>query len=132
MNKNHIHISCNTGLMVRPKTFPKQFFFMQTFSLSLPISGTSNKIYTESDEIKEDGIQNLEINENYETDESNLLKTPLDRGPYFDLTASKNITALVGKTAYLNCRVKNLGNKTVCIKCPHILCVCMCCILESV
>lgn len=35
------------------------------------------------------------------------------RGPYFDTNASKNITALLGKTAYLNCRVKNLSNKTV-------------------
>lgn len=35
------------------------------------------------------------------------------RGPYFDSSASKNVTALVGKTAYLNCRVRNLGNKTV-------------------
>ncbi|XP_041972674.1 lachesin-like isoform X3 [Aricia agestis] len=34
-------------------------------------------------------------------------------GPYFDLAASKNVTALLGKTAYLNCRVKNLGNKTL-------------------
>ncbi|KAG8238479.1 hypothetical protein J437_LFUL004942 [Ladona fulva] len=33
-------------------------------------------------------------------------------GPYFDTSASKNVTALVGKTAYLNCRVKNLGNRT--------------------
>uniref|UniRef100_A0A182X0F5 Ig-like domain-containing protein n=1 Tax=Anopheles quadriannulatus TaxID=34691 RepID=A0A182X0F5_ANOQN len=51
-------------------------------------------------------------NEIYDSDESNLLRTPLDRGPHFDLSASKNITALVGKTAYLNCRVKNIGNKT--------------------
>lgn len=35
------------------------------------------------------------------------------RGPYFEPLASKNVTALVGKTAYLNCRVRNLGNKTV-------------------
>lgn len=35
------------------------------------------------------------------------------RGPYVDKNASKNITALLGKTAYLNCRVKNLGNTTV-------------------
>lgn len=34
-------------------------------------------------------------------------------GPLFDKAASKNVTALLGKTAYLNCRVKNLGNKTV-------------------
>ncbi|ETN65182.1 defective proboscis extension response [Anopheles darlingi] len=52
-------------------------------------------------------------NESFDSDESNRLRTPLDRGPYFDLSSSKNITALVGKTAYLNCRVKNLGNKTV-------------------
>lgn len=38
-------------------------------------------------------------------------------GPYFDLAASKNVTALLGKTAYLNCRVKNLGNKTVRVLC---------------
>lgn len=36
-------------------------------------------------------------------------------GPYFDKAASNNVTALLGKTAYLNCRVKNLGNKTVSI-----------------
>uniref|UniRef100_A0A182RIQ8 Ig-like domain-containing protein n=1 Tax=Anopheles funestus TaxID=62324 RepID=A0A182RIQ8_ANOFN len=40
-------------------------------------------------------------------------KSPLDRGPYFDISASRNVTALVGNTAYLNCRVRNLGNRTV-------------------
>ncbi|XP_076388378.1 zwei Ig domain protein zig-8 isoform X2 [Megachile rotundata] len=34
-------------------------------------------------------------------------------GPYFDLSNSKNVTALLGKTTYLNCRVKNLGNRTM-------------------
>jgi hypothetical protein len=38
---------------------------------------------------------------------------PLDRGPYFDVSASRNVTALVGKTATLNCRVRNLGDRTV-------------------
>lgn len=38
---------------------------------------------------------------------------PLNRGPFFDVSASKNVTALVGKMANLNCRIKNLGNKTV-------------------
>ncbi|XP_049538664.1 uncharacterized protein LOC125953254 [Anopheles darlingi] len=33
--------------------------------------------------------------------------------PYFDDTTPRNVTALVGKSAYLSCRVKNLGNKTV-------------------
>ncbi|KAK9723168.1 Immunoglobulin I-set domain [Popillia japonica] len=33
--------------------------------------------------------------------------------PYFDVMTPKNVTALVGKSAYLSCRVRNLGNKTV-------------------
>ncbi|XP_011291652.2 protein sidekick-like [Musca domestica] len=33
--------------------------------------------------------------------------------PYVDPTTPRNVTALMGKTAYLNCRVINLGNKTV-------------------
>lgn len=37
----------------------------------------------------------------------------IDRGPYFDKSVSKNVTALVGKTSYLSCRVRNLGNRTV-------------------
>ncbi|KPU79146.1 uncharacterized protein Dana_GF27068, isoform A [Drosophila ananassae] len=37
----------------------------------------------------------------------------LDRGPYFDTSATKNVTSLVGRTGSLNCRIRNLGNKTV-------------------
>ncbi|KAG5319003.1 PXDN protein, partial [Pseudoatta argentina] len=33
--------------------------------------------------------------------------------PTFDFTQHSNVTALIGKTAYLTCRVRNLGNKTV-------------------
>ncbi|CAH1158386.1 unnamed protein product [Phyllotreta striolata] len=33
--------------------------------------------------------------------------------PYFDAMTPSNVTALVGKSAYLSCRVRNLGNKTV-------------------
>lgn len=33
--------------------------------------------------------------------------------PYFDKAASKNVTAPLGKMTYLNCRVKNLANRTV-------------------
>lgn len=43
----------------------------------------------------------------------NLLVETTTRGVYFDAAASKNVTALLGKTAYLNCRVKNLANRTV-------------------
>lgn len=33
--------------------------------------------------------------------------------PYFDLDNSGNVTAVLGKTAYLNCRVKHIKNQTV-------------------
>lgn len=33
--------------------------------------------------------------------------------PQFDYSVFKNLTVLVGDTAYLKCRVKNIGNKTV-------------------
>ncbi|KAF0771374.1 zwei Ig domain protein zig-8-like [Aphis craccivora] len=44
---------------------------------------------------------------------SPLIEATSIRGPYFDKIASKNVTALVGHTAYLNCRVRNLGNRTM-------------------
>lgn len=34
-------------------------------------------------------------------------------GPYFDKEFSRNVTALVGKTASLSCKVLNAGNRTV-------------------
>ncbi|XP_014483920.1 PREDICTED: basement membrane-specific heparan sulfate proteoglycan core protein-like isoform X2 [Dinoponera quadriceps] len=43
----------------------------------------------------------------------NTLEDAARSGPYFDKSASKNVTALLGKTTYLNCRVKNLGNRTM-------------------
>ncbi|CAG9760075.1 unnamed protein product [Ceutorhynchus assimilis] len=43
----------------------------------------------------------------------NSLVEATTRGPHFDAAASKNVTALLGKTAYLNCRVKNLANRTM-------------------
>jgi len=52
---------------------------------------------------------------NSDTYNQNALEETTRSGPYFDKSASKNVTALLGKTTYLNCRVKNLGNKTVSI-----------------
>lgn len=34
-------------------------------------------------------------------------------GPYFDPQTPRNVTALAGKSAYLTCRVRQLGNRTV-------------------
>lgn len=45
--------------------------------------------------------------------DADKINNALNRGPFFDVSASKNVTALVGKTANLNCRIKNLQNKTV-------------------
>lgn len=45
--------------------------------------------------------------------DSDLEPLIIDRGPYFDKSVSKNVTALVGKTTYLSCRIRNLGNRTV-------------------
>lgn len=52
------------------------------------------------------GTSDLGMHENHALE-------PLDRGPYFDVSASRNVTALVGKTATLSCRVRNLGDRTV-------------------
>lgn len=39
--------------------------------------------------------------------------TGLYTGPYFDTSTPKNITTQLGTTAYLPCKVKQLGNKSV-------------------
>ncbi|XP_054286482.1 zwei Ig domain protein zig-8-like [Macrosteles quadrilineatus] len=48
----------------------------------------------------------------FRTDFLQDLPTP-GTGPSFDTSIPSNLTGLVGKTAYLNCRVRNLGNRTV-------------------
>ncbi|XP_044249603.1 zwei Ig domain protein zig-8 isoform X1 [Drosophila takahashii] len=53
------------------------------------------------------------MTDRYLLSEENIVSTVLNRGPYFDTSATKNVTSLVGKTGHLNCRIKNLGNKTV-------------------
>lgn len=49
--------------------------------------------------------------EHVEEIEENFVQ--MNHGPYFEPSVSKNVTALVEKTAYLNCKIKNLGNRTV-------------------
>lgn len=46
-------------------------------------------------------------------DDQDVEPLVIDRGPFFDKSVSKNVTAIVGKSAYLRCRVRNLSNKTV-------------------
>lgn len=58
--------------------------------------------------------RNIYNNNNHNIgDDADKMSNALNRGPFFDISASKNVTALVGKTANMNCRIKNLGNKTV-------------------
>lgn len=45
----------------------------------------------------------------------NSIINPKWNEPNFDTTVPNNVTALVGKSAYLSCKVRNLGNKTVSI-----------------
>lgn len=57
--------------------------------------------------------RNFYNNNNQHNGDADKMNNVLNRGPFFDVSASKNVTALVGKTANLNCRIKQLGNKTV-------------------
>jgi hypothetical protein len=54
-----------------------------------------------------------EIDAENEMGEDEVHGNSLNRGPYFEVTTSKNITAIAGQSAYLSCRVRNLGNRTV-------------------
>lgn len=51
-------------------------------------------------------------NNQFEVEETTSIEIPVI-GPHFDYTGFKNITTLVGSTAYLKCRVRNIGNKTI-------------------
>ncbi len=42
-----------------------------------------------------------------------FVPTIQERSPQFDLEFSGNVTAVLGKQAMLNCRVKDIGNRTV-------------------
>lgn len=45
--------------------------------------------------------------------EDNRLDQNMSFHPYFDFNVPKNITARVGQSAFLNCRVEQLGDKSV-------------------
>lgn len=60
-------------------------------------------------EIDDDGSIN---NNQFGVEDTTIIEMPVI-GPQFDYTAFRNITTLVGNTAYLKCRVRNIGNKTV-------------------
>ncbi|XP_026275336.1 zwei Ig domain protein zig-8-like isoform X3 [Frankliniella occidentalis] len=69
----------------------------------------SNNIPDANGNHKDDGSEDSRRSHRTFQQEGVALSEP----PFFDLTVPTNLTGLVGKTAYLNCRVKNLGNRTV-------------------
>lgn len=66
-------------------------------------TSASLKQYRGGDEID---VENEIVDEDFQGNS-------LNRGPYFEVSAAKNLTAIAGQSAYLNCRVRNLGNRTV-------------------
>lgn len=79
-----------------------------TFAFKFPISDLSHGGYSQLDDI--DGPSHNIIPTN---DPFKLFPNEKRLEPYFDPNVNQNVTALVGKSAYLNCIVKNLGNRTV-------------------
>ncbi|XP_077288906.1 neurotrimin-like [Arctopsyche grandis] len=71
---------------------------------------SGNYVYTEEPPVYHDQQQH-HGGEHVEEIEENFVQ--MNHGPYFEPSVSKNVTALVEKTAYLNCKIKNLGNRTV-------------------
>lgn len=54
-------------------------------------------------------------------DDSNNINQNFSIQPYFDFTVPRNITTRVGQTAFLNCRVEQLGDKSVSILEPFFI-----------
>jgi len=48
-----------------------------------------------------------------EKSENSLSTNDDTSGPYFEAESFRNLTVLVDNTAYLKCRVRNIGNKTI-------------------
>lgn len=51
-----------------------------------------------------------------DTSQELTMRTPEIGGPYFDAAMLSNVTGLAGETIQLACKVKDLGNKTVCLR----------------
>lgn len=91
------------------------FFFILILHSGMMIVGPSNTIRGQSTisekEFLIEGYSSAA--KEFNTEFLHDWPTPLPGGPYFDTSVSINVTGLVGKTVYLVCKVKNLGNRTV-------------------
>ncbi|KAL5281390.1 hypothetical protein ACFFRR_005033 [Megaselia abdita] len=73
----------------------------------------SNLNYPNSQPTQSESNTSIERTELIDFSSNTTNSKHYDRGPYFDISASRNVTALVEKTANLNCRIRNLMNRTV-------------------
>lgn len=88
--------------MVYNVLFKKYFTKNVLFKIYLFVSGTGNIVGTSQDS---DGTSKARFVDMKAT-------TGIQR-PYFDDVGPRNVTAVVGQSALLNCRVKHPGDRTV-------------------
>lgn len=62
--------------------------------------------------------RNLDTNSLHD---SNNINQNFSSQPYFDFSVARNVTTRVGQTAFLNCRVEQLGDKLVSFLCFFML-----------
>lgn len=112
--KIHIIFLCLSRIIYLHKFFLFLFYFFSYLNIIIPLYFCCWFVA----ELTNGGVQQVPL-EGYNTFID--VTTPVSYSsigrwgePYFDLMTPKNVTALAGKSAYLSCRVKNLGNKTVC------------------
>lgn len=80
--------------------------FESHYLLSFPIGSSSH--------MNNNGNNNNIISSSaHKAHDSNSINQNFSNKPYFDLTMPRNVTLKVGETAFLSCRVKQLGDKVV-------------------
>lgn len=83
---------------------------MCIFFVVAPIAGVSCAFLEQR---TKDGYNTFDDTSTIFPSSHNSIISPKWNEPLFDNTVPNNVTALVGKSAYLSCKVRNLGNKTV-------------------
>lgn len=77
------------------------------YAFIFPTGSSSSSSHTNNNN------SNNRISSTYKAHDSNSINQNFSSKPYFDLTMPKNVTLKVGETAFLSCRVKQLGDKVV-------------------
>ncbi|KAG5673543.1 hypothetical protein PVAND_003583 [Polypedilum vanderplanki] len=104
----------NVGSVQSTISENSNFVHTTTASITSMIHSTGVAISEQSSIIGKISVTSTTTNyEILSDDTSGYTQATIISEPYFDAQTSKNVTGLVGKSAYLSCRVKNLGNKTV-------------------